>query len=83
MPLAPQDCKLGESLLFFVINAILIHAAVIDHGWGQRHPFSNNVMLPRETLFIYAPRDEDEFRVFETIFRASIGFMTATRHVQP
>jgi len=56
---------------------------VVDNGWGQRHPFSNNTMMPRETLFIYTPRDEDEFRVFETIFRAYIGFMTASRHVQP
>jgi hypothetical protein len=81
--LAPQDCKLGKPLPFCIISAILIHAAVMDHGWGQRHPFSNNTMLPRETLFIYAPRDEHEFRVYETIFRASIGFMTVTRNVQP
>ncbi|KAJ7096821.1 hypothetical protein C8R44DRAFT_812325 [Mycena epipterygia] len=59
--LAPQDGK-----------------EVVSKGWGQRHPLAGPGVPgpPTEWTFIYAPRDEDEVQVVETIIEASIGYMT-------
>ncbi|PYI08208.1 hypothetical protein BO78DRAFT_395822 [Aspergillus sclerotiicarbonarius CBS 121057] len=59
MVLSPVDCK-----------------KVFDAGWGQRHGFSGvkipkpltggrQIDLPSEYVFIYAPRTEEEFAVFD------------------
>ena len=60
-------------------------SAVIERGWGERHPLSGisrHVPLPKEYLMIYAPRDEEELAVLELIIKASIGYMSSSRDVQ-
>ncbi|KAJ7035261.1 hypothetical protein C8F04DRAFT_1344904 [Mycena alexandri] len=51
---------------------------VLEKGWGQRHPLAGPGVPgpPTEWTFIYAPRDEGEVKVVETIVEASIGYMT-------
>ncbi|KAF7309053.1 hypothetical protein MKEN_01106900 [Mycena kentingensis (nom. inval.)] len=51
---------------------------VLEKGWGQRHPLAGPGMPgpPTEWTFIYAPRDEEEVKVVETIVEASIAYMT-------
>ncbi|THG97956.1 hypothetical protein EW026_g4158 [Hermanssonia centrifuga] len=65
--LAPQDCKL-----------------VIERNWGERHKLSGAKILglPKEYIWIYAPRDEEELEVVEKILTASIGFMTGSGNVK-
>jgi len=69
--MAPQDCK-----------------TLITHGWGERHKLSGSYpmrfinrtsYLPKEYVWLYAPRDERELAVVEQILIASIGYMTSTR----
>lgn len=64
--LSPADCKL-----------------VIERGWGERHPFSGRKLVPltKEYLFIYAPRNQEELDVVESIIKASIGYMTGRKEV--
>jgi len=54
---------------------------VIDRGWGERHPLSSTRGLPKEYLFIYAPRNEEELDVVERILVAAIGYMNDTHNV--
>ncbi|KAJ7238279.1 hypothetical protein B0H12DRAFT_1137712 [Mycena haematopus] len=51
---------------------------VVSKGWGQRHPLAGPGVPgpPTEWTFIYAPRDDEEVQVVETIIEASIGYMT-------
>ncbi|KAJ6578113.1 hypothetical protein B0H19DRAFT_1020536 [Mycena capillaripes] len=51
---------------------------VVEKGWGQRHPLAGPGVPgpPTEWTFVYAPRDEEEVKVVETIVEASIGYMT-------
>ena len=49
---------------------------MIERGWGERHPISGVVGLPKEYLMIYAPMDEDEVEVVVRIIKASIAYMT-------
>ncbi|EKM54773.1 uncharacterized protein PHACADRAFT_258849 [Phanerochaete carnosa HHB-10118-sp] len=73
--MAPQDCKF-----------------VIERGWGERHkisgsrslhalPFPKEAKLPKEYIWIYAPRDERELAVMEKILVASARFMTNTKEI--
>ncbi|KAG8213245.1 hypothetical protein J3R82DRAFT_11714 [Butyriboletus roseoflavus] len=54
---------------------------VIERGWGERHPLSGTKTLPKEYLFIYAPRDDEELGIVERILLASIAYMTGEREV--
>ncbi|GJE92835.1 hypothetical protein PsYK624_089930 [Phanerochaete sordida] len=74
--LAPQDCKL-----------------VIEKGWGERHqlsgspglhalPFPPEAKLPKEYIWIYAPRDEQELAIMEEILLASARFMTGVKDIK-
>ncbi|KAJ7754166.1 hypothetical protein DFH07DRAFT_886408 [Mycena maculata] len=51
---------------------------VLSKGWGERHPLAGPGMPgpPTEWTFLYAPRNEEEVKVVETIIEASIGYMT-------
>lgn len=55
------------------------YLAVIERGWGERHPLSGTPVIPKEYLLIYAPRDQEELDVVERVFVASIGYMTGHR----
>jgi hypothetical protein len=46
---------------------------VIGKGWGQRHGLSG-VMLPWTYIFVYAPRDREEWEVWKEIVLASCAF---------
>ncbi|KAK7033029.1 hypothetical protein R3P38DRAFT_2920269 [Favolaschia claudopus] len=57
---------------------------VVDLGWAERHPLSGVsrlLPLPNTYLLVYAPRDEEELDVVESILVASIGYMTGSRSV--
>jgi len=49
---------------------------VIEQGWGERHPISGRVFLPKEYLFIYAPLTAEDVRIHGLIMRAAIKYMT-------
>lgn len=52
--------------------------AVIERGWGERHP-SIGVLpaLPPTYLYVYPPRDATELAVVERLLEASVTHMTA------
>lgn len=56
--------------------------SVIEQGWGERHPLSGVVALPKEYLMLYAPNSEDEVQIIGNILRAAIGYMTDSRNVR-
>lgn len=64
-----------------------MESTVIERGWGERHkvagspglwllPLSINRYLPKEYIWLYAPRNEQELVVIERIVMASIAYMT-------
>ncbi len=57
---------------------------MIERNWGERHKLSGAKILglPKEYIWIYAPRDEEELEVVEKILTASIGFMTGSGNVK-
>lgn len=55
---------------------------MIDQGRGERHPMSGSLLLVKEYITIYTPRDDEELKIVEAIVRASIGFMTGSRDVK-
>ncbi|KAJ3178426.1 hypothetical protein HDU85_005224 [Gaertneriomyces sp. JEL0708] len=60
MVLSPHDCK-----------------EVISKGWGERHPCAGRYRgLPNEYLLVYRPRNLEEVRVVENIWRAAVRFAT-------
>ncbi|KAI5120205.1 hypothetical protein M0805_006311 [Coniferiporia weirii] len=54
---------------------------VIEQGWGERHPLSGRLLLPKEYTFLYAPLTADDMRVVGLIARAALGYMAASRNV--
>lgn len=67
-------------------------SSVIERGWGERHklsgsrslhalPFPRAAKVPKEYIWIYAPRDEQELAVVEKILVASARFMTNTKDI--
>lgn len=54
---------------------------VIEREWGERHPISGVIGLPKEYLMLYAPLTEDDVRVVGLIVRASVSYMTGTKNV--
>ena len=67
--------------------------AVIEAGWGERHKLSGsramhllpvppNAKLPKEYIWIYAPRDDEELAVVEKLLIASVRFMTNTKDIK-
>lgn len=63
--------------------------AVMEAGWGQRHPLSGvetikklfGFSLPVNYVLIYAPRDRSEVDIALAMVKASIGYMTGSRGV--
>jgi hypothetical protein len=43
-------------------------------GWAEPHPFALRGLIPPTAVMLYAPRDEAELDVIETLVRASHAF---------
>jgi hypothetical protein len=48
--------------------------AAIDAGWAENHPMAARGVIPRTAVMLYAPRDESELDVLETLITASHAF---------
>lgn len=48
---------------------------VVRKGWGERHRLSGVWPMPWSYVLIYAPRDDDELEVWETIMKAGLRFV--------
>jgi hypothetical protein len=46
----------------------------VDAGWAELHPVALRGLIPRTAVMLYAPRDEAELEVIESLVRASHGF---------
>jgi hypothetical protein len=46
----------------------------IDAGWAEPHPVALQGLIPRTAVMLYAPRDEEELDVIESLVRASHAF---------
>lgn len=66
---------------------------VIERGWGERHKLSGSralralpipeaAKLPKEYIWIYAPRDVEELAVVQKIILAGARFMTNSRDIK-
>ena len=63
------------------MTTTLLILLVIEQGWGERHPLSGQIYLPKEYLFIYAPKTPEDVRVHAAIMRAAIRYMTGREDV--
>ncbi|KAK8016184.1 hypothetical protein PG993_014373 [Apiospora rasikravindrae] len=55
-------------------------ARLIELGWAERHPLTgikNRVGLPWSYVFIYAPRNDEEFTIWKNIVMAAVRFAAA------
>jgi hypothetical protein len=46
----------------------------VDAGWAEPHPVARMGLIPETAVMLYAPRDDDELAVIETLIRASRQF---------
>lgn len=46
----------------------------VDAGWAEPHPVARMGLIPETAVMLYAPRDDDELAVVETLIRASREF---------
>lgn len=81
--LSPQGCKLGEWLLYALVQRTTVHANIflfdildIEQGWRELLTISGRVYLPKEYLFIYAPLTAEDVRIHGLNMRAAIKYMT-------
>ncbi|MDX6691885.1 MAG: hypothetical protein QOG15_3342 [Solirubrobacteraceae bacterium] len=61
----------------FSLHAMLpldVVDAAIGAGWAEHHPVALRGLIPRTAVMLYAPRDEAELDVVETLVRASHGY---------
>jgi len=64
----------------------ILHTAdaqrVIEHGWGELHPLAGQptpvVKLPKTYTLLYAPRNDKELAIFQSIIEAAIQYNTAS-----
>jgi len=50
----------------------------IDAGWAEAHPVARMGLIPPTAVMLYAPRDEAELGVIETLVQASHAFARPT-----
>ncbi|KIJ57324.1 hypothetical protein M422DRAFT_40794 [Sphaerobolus stellatus SS14] len=51
--------------------------AIIDNGWGERHPCAGSIKgMPKEYILLYTPRNDEDLAVIKNILDAAIRFMT-------
>jgi hypothetical protein len=53
-------------------------AEAVDAGWAEVHPVARMGMIPSTAVMLYAPRDETELAVVETLIRSSHAFARPT-----
>jgi hypothetical protein len=46
----------------------------IEAGWAEHHPVALRGLIPQTAVMLYAPRDESELDVIESLVRASHAF---------
>jgi hypothetical protein len=46
----------------------------VDAGWAEPHPVARMGLIPETAVMLYAPRDDHELAVIETLIRASRQF---------
>jgi Family of unknown function (DUF5519) len=46
----------------------------VDAGWAELHPVARMGLIPETAVMLYAPRDDDELAVVDTLIRASRQF---------
>jgi hypothetical protein len=46
----------------------------IEAGWAEQHPVARRGLIPPNAVMLFAPRDEPELDVVESLVRASHGF---------
>jgi Family of unknown function (DUF5519) len=46
----------------------------VDAGWAEAHPIARQGLIPATAVMLYAPRDEAELDVIESLVRASHAF---------
>jgi hypothetical protein len=46
----------------------------VDQGWAEVHPVARMGLIPPTAVMLYAPRDESELAVVESLVRASHAF---------
>jgi luciferase-like monooxygenase len=46
----------------------------VDAGWAEPHPLARMGLIPETAVMLYAPRDDDELAVIETLIGASRQF---------
>jgi hypothetical protein len=51
--------------------------AAVAAGWAEPHPVARMGLIPPTAVMLYAPRDEAELDVIESLVRASHGFARA------
>jgi hypothetical protein len=51
-----------------------VAAEAVEAGWAEPHPVARMGMIPPTAVMVYAPRDEAELAVVETLIRASHAF---------
>jgi hypothetical protein len=51
-----------------------VAAEAVEAGWAEPHPVARMGMIPHTAVMVYAPRDEAELAVVETLIRASHAF---------
>jgi hypothetical protein len=55
----------------------------IEAGWAEHHPVALRGLIPRTAVMLYAPRDEAELDVIESLVRASHAFARPSRGQTP
>jgi hypothetical protein len=48
--------------------------AAVDAGWAEPHPVARMGLIPPTAVMLYAPRDEAELDVIESLVRAAHAF---------
>ncbi len=46
----------------------------VEAGWAEQHPVARRGLIPPNAVMLYAPRDDAEREVVETLVRASHAF---------
>jgi hypothetical protein len=51
-----------------------VASEAIEAGWAEPHPVARMGLIPETAVMLYAPRDDGELAVIETLIGASRGF---------
>jgi hypothetical protein len=54
-------------------------SAAVEAGWAETHPVARMGLIPPTAVMLYAPRDDAELAVIETLVKASHAFARPTR----